>query len=164
VARVYVGIGSNVGRDINIRSGVAALRATFGHLILSSVYKTKAVGFDGDDFYNLVAGFDTHADARRVAGQLRDIERRHGRVRLPHGGVTSRTLDIDMLLYDDLVIDEEGLTLPRSEIQRYAFVLGPLAEIASERRHPVLGLTYGELWDALRATAGPLMPVRFRWE
>ncbi len=162
--RVYISIGSNIERDINIRSGVAALREHFGDLTLSTVYESRAVGFEGDDFYNLVAGFDTELDAIAVNGVLRDIEHRHGRVR-GGSGFSSRTLDLDLLLYDDLVSHENGLALPRGEITKYAFVLCPLAEIAGQMRHPVNGKRYADLWQAFTSEQGlqPLWPVNFQW-
>jgi 2-amino-4-hydroxy-6-hydroxymethyldihydropteridine diphosphokinase len=143
--RVYVSIGSNVEREKNIASAVQALRAAYGPLTLSSVYESPPLGFDGDDFYNLVAAFDTGETPQEVRTRLLDIERAHGRVR-QGGGWHSRTLDLDLLLYDDLVLEQDDLLLPRPEIERYAFVLAPLAEIAPEQRHPSAGLTYAEMW------------------
>ncbi len=160
MARVYVSIGSNIGREQNIRSGVAELTAGFGPLILSSVYESEAVGFSGDSFYNLVAGFATALTPQQVAEQLRAIEERHGRVR--NGPrFSSRTLDIDLLLYDDLVLHEGKLDIPRDEITRNAFVLWPLAEIAPELKHPELGTSYAALWESFDKASQPLWPVPF---
>jgi len=162
MARVYVSIGSNIDRDRSIRGGVADLREAFGELTLSSVYESEAVGFDGDDFYNLVAGFDTDMGVNEVAALLREIEDRHGRVR-SGPRFSSRTLDIDLLLYDDLDTDSDGLSLPRDEITKNAFVLWPLAEIAPDAVHPVLNKRYRDLWDAFDKTKQPLRPVAFAW-
>src|SRR5690606_8668737 len=97
MARVYVSIGSNIDRAANIRAGVAALRERYGQITLSPVYDSRAVGFDGGDFYNLVAAFDTGEGVDEVAAWLREIERRQGRVRAtPSGSFVSRTLDIDL--------------------------------------------------------------------
>lgn len=159
MARVYVSIGSNIERDKNIRAGLEALRARFGALQLSTIYQTRSVGFDGEDFYNLVAGFDTADDVQAVAEALHAIEAAHGRLHSV-GKFAARTLDIDLLLYDDLVLNEAGLQLPRGEITRYAFVLGPLAEIAGERRHPVLGQRFAELWAAFAEDKSDLRPVQ----
>lgn len=165
MAKVYVSIGSNVDRAANIRSGVRALQARFGAVRLSSVYDTPAVGFSGDDFYNLVAAFDTLADVHEVAAFLHETERRHGRAKRGAGRrYTPRTLDMDLLLYGDLVLEGPDLRLPRAEILQHAFVLGPLAEIAAGERHPELGLSFGELWARLVEGGASLEAVEFDWE
>ncbi|NIP73669.1 MAG: 2-amino-4-hydroxy-6-hydroxymethyldihydropteridine diphosphokinase [Gammaproteobacteria bacterium] len=158
MARVYVSVGSNIDRARNVRACLAALRERFGELIVSTIYETGAVGFDGDDFYNLVVGFDTGQDVHAVARILRAIEDRQKRER-GAGRFTPRTLDLDLLLYDDLVLHGDGLQLPRGEVTRYAFVLRPLAEVAGDRVHPTRGRTIGELWQAFDASGERLEPV-----
>jgi 2-amino-4-hydroxy-6-hydroxymethyldihydropteridine diphosphokinase len=145
VALCFVSIGSNVERDINIRSGLQALHREFGPLLLSSIYDTEPVGFSGASFLNLAAGFHTGETALSVAQSLSRIEHEHGRSRdIERFG--PRTLDLDLLLYDDLVASGNGLKLPRPEIIKYAFILEPLAEIAPDLRHPGDGKYYAELW------------------
>ncbi len=146
MAMVYVSIGSNVERRRNIVSCLQSLRDQFGELWVSAVYENEAVGFDGDNFYNLVVGFHTELQPRELGPVFRKIESEHGRVR---GGerFSSRTLDVDLLLYDDRVLKEEGLDVPRDEITRYAFVLKPLAELAPDLIHPELHKTMRELWQ-----------------
>jgi 2-amino-4-hydroxy-6-hydroxymethyldihydropteridine diphosphokinase len=162
MARVYVSIGSNIDRAVHIRAGVAGLCARYRAVVLSTVYETKAVGFEGDDFYNMVAGFDAEHDVRGVAAGLREIERAAGRGRGAERFV-ARTLDLDLLLYDDLVMDDGSIKLPRAEILKYGFVLGPLAEIARDRLHPVLGVSFGDLWGAFDSSGESLVPVAFAW-
>jgi 2-amino-4-hydroxy-6-hydroxymethyldihydropteridine diphosphokinase len=161
VTCVYVSIGSNIEREHNVHSGLDALRACYGELIESSVYESEAFGFKGDNFYNLVVGFDTGEDVHALAAALQDIEDCHGRAR--NGPqISSRTLDLDLLLYGDLVIREPGLILPRREILKHAFVLLPLSEIAGQLRHPLNGKTYEELWRAFDKSNQELWPVRNR--
>lgn len=144
MTRAYVSLGSNIEPERNLRRALDALRARFGPLALSSVYRSRAVGFDGDDFLNLVAAFDSDEGPEAVAAALHAIEDAQGRDRQAPR-FSSRTLDLDLLLYGDRVIERPGLRLPRAEIEEQAFVLLPLAELAPGLVHPVLGVTIGEL-------------------
>lgn len=158
--RVWLSIGSNIDREKNIRGAVRVLRDVFGELVLSRVYESKAVGFEGAPFYNMVVGLDTDWPLAIINRYLREIELAHGRQR---GGerFSSRTLDIDLLTYGEEV-DETGLVdIPRKEITNCAFVLLPLSEVAGAERHPMDGRTYGELWKAFAQTGQPLWPVEF---
>ena len=157
MVRVYVSIGSNIDRDHNIATALRLLETSFGALQRSSVYESDAVGFDSDPFYNLVVGFDTRYSPREIQDMLHCIEEASGRTRTT--GLSARTLDLDLLLYDDLVIDADGLVLPRADINRYAFVLGPLAEIAGEQRHPVSGERYADMWSTFDAAGQTLSRI-----
>lgn len=158
MAQAYVAVGSNIDPETNIRSALRQLRAAYGRLAISTVYQSPAQGFVADDFYNLVIGFETTESPHALRDRLARIEQAHGRVRYDRG-LHARTLDLDLLAYDDLVLRTEELTLPRPEIARYAFVLRPLAEIASEQKHPETGITYGEMWTRFDAARQPLRPV-----
>ena len=161
--RVWLSLGSNRERERNLRAAVVALRREYGPLILSPVYESQAVGFDGDPFLNLVAGFDTEQLPERLVEELHTIEADHGRVR-GQARFGPRTLDIDLLLYGELVQTGGGIRVPRDEITRYAFILRPLAEVAGTQRHPVTGKTFRELWYAFDADDQPLRPVELEFE
>ncbi|MGR9071608.1 MAG: 2-amino-4-hydroxy-6-hydroxymethyldihydropteridine diphosphokinase [Gammaproteobacteria bacterium] len=149
--RGFISIGSNIDKEKNIPSSINALREEFGELIVSSVYETEPIGFEGENFYNLVVGFDSELPAKAVAKRLREIERRHGRTR-ECKKFSARTLDLDLLLYGGYVISDGRLQIPRDEITRYAFVLEPLAEIAPELRHPITHIKYSTLWEKFDKT------------
>ncbi|HCS27849.1 MAG TPA: 2-amino-4-hydroxy-6-hydroxymethyldihydropteridine diphosphokinase [Spongiibacteraceae bacterium] len=145
---VFVGVGSNVDRELNIRSGLAALGREFGDIESSSVYCSEAVGFAGDAFLNLVIRFTTELTVAELGQRLRAIETAHGReANMPK--FSSRTLDLDILLYGDASGEVDGVTLPREEVVYNAFVLRPLAELAPESKHPRLGKTFARLWAEL---------------
>ncbi len=144
--RGYISIGSNIEREKNIFSSLRALEKQFGKLHVSSIFETEPVGFTGDPFYNLVVGFDSELDVQAVAKILREIEMQHGRTRNSHK-FSARTLDLDLLLYGDLILKEGRLQIPRDEITHYAFVLEPLAEIAPDLQHPVSKQRFADLWE-----------------
>jgi len=157
---IYISLGSNIDREQNTRSGVQALRDAFGELELSSVYESEAVGFEGDAFYNMVIACSVDVPVMQVNRILRDIEDSYGRDR-SGPKFSSRTLDLDLLLYDDLVIEQDGLVLPRGEILKNAFVLWPLAEIAPDLVHPLAGKSYAQLWQAFDKSKESLHPIEF---
>lgn len=152
----YVGIGSNIEPARHVRMALAELARLHGELVSSSVYRSRAEGFQGDDFLNLVVGFRTNESAQSVVAGLERLHDAAGRVRGP-SSFASRTLDLDLLLYGDEVIPE--LKVPREDIARYGFVLGPLAEIAPELRHPVTGETMAELWARFDRERHPMQKL-----
>lgn len=161
MAQIYISLGSNIDRDKNIRAGLDALYLALGDLVLSQVYESEAVGFDGSHFLNLVAGAETDLSISELDELFKYIESKNGRVR---GGAkfAPRTLDIDLLLYDQLITDT-GVILPREEILHNAFVLLPLAEIATELKHPLAGKTYQQLWQGFPQDSQQLWSISFDW-
>ncbi|MBS0216254.1 MAG: 2-amino-4-hydroxy-6-hydroxymethyldihydropteridine diphosphokinase [Proteobacteria bacterium] len=140
-------LGSNVDPLRHLQAAADALRARFGEVRLSSIHRYPAVGFAGGDFLNAAAVIDTDLDPQSLNDWLHALEDAHGRDRSgPRFG--DRTLDIDIVYYDDLVMEGEGhLQLPRSEI-RHAFVLKPLAEIAPGFIDPLKRESLMALWAA----------------
>lgn len=144
--RVFLGLGSNVDPEDNLASGIRALEEAFGEVRLSPAYRTRAVGFEGDDFINLVAECSTSMQPLELKAWLNELEDRHGRAR----GVpkfSDRTLDIDVLLYGDLWFRVPGLELPRPEIETFAHVLRPLADLAPDLVHPSRRKNISALWQ-----------------
>jgi len=157
--RVWLSLGSNIDPESNIRLAVDTLRRIFGSLVLSGVYKSEAVGFDGASFLNMIVGLDTDMAAPQLMERLRGVEDQQGRIRDDRDKNAPRTLDIDLLTYGNLPVQVGRVLLPRDEITRYAFVLLPLAEVAGGEVHPLTGLTYGELWAAFDKSEQSLNPV-----
>ncbi|GAA5083175.1 2-amino-4-hydroxy-6-hydroxymethyldihydropteridine diphosphokinase [Lysobacter panacisoli] len=147
MSRAYLSLGSNVDAVAHLRAAVQALRERFGDVVLSPVYRTRAVGFDGPDFHNAAAIVDTDLDPHALNRWLHALEDAHGRDRSgPRYG--DRTLDIDIVLFDGLSLEGEGnLRIPRPEL-KHAFVLRPLAEIAPDVIVPGTGRTLAQLWAA----------------
>ncbi|AOS96740.1 Bifunctional folate synthesis protein [Microbulbifer aggregans] len=162
MAQVFLSLGSNIDRAKHIRAGLDALAKAFGDLNVSTVFESEAVGFEGENFYNLVVGMHTDLPVGQLASRLREIEDANGRVR---GGAkfSARTLDIDILTYDDLAGEFDGVKLPRGEIVKNAFVLQPLAELVPARRHPLTGETFAEMWEHYDKDKQKLWPVHFSW-
>lgn len=162
MTRVYLSLGSNIHRHKHIHAALDALADAFGELIISPVYESKSVGFDGSNFFNLVVGVDTDLPIAELSDQLKQIENDNGRVR-SGPKFSPRTLDIDILTYGDFIGVEHGVELPRTEITKNAFVLLPLAEIAGTEKHPALLNSYDELWESYDKASQSLWRVDFIW-
>jgi len=155
MSKAYLSLGSNREPEHHLREAIAALRKHFGAIVLSPVYRTAAVGFEGGDFLNAAAIVDTALDPFALNAWLHALEDAHGRDRSgPRFG--DRTLDIDIVLFDDLMLQGDGhpgsspgqaLQIPRDEL-KHAFVLRPLAEIAPDVIVPGQTHTLMEMWDA----------------
>lgn len=156
MARAYLSLGSNLEPRRYLPAAIVALRERFGDIAVSPAYRSKSVGFVGADFINLAVGLDTELSPEALNDWLHALEDRHGRRRdVPR--YSDRTLDIDIVFYDALVIDGPGhLQLPRKEL-KHAFVLRPLADIAPGFRHPQSGRSMAELWAAFPQEREPLI-------
>lgn len=160
MARACLSLGSNLEPEAHLRAAISELQARFDEVRVSRVYRTRAVGFDGGDFLNAAAVIETDLEPEALDTWLHALEDAHGRDRSgPRFG--DRTLDIDLVLYDERIVDGPGhLRVPREEL-RHAFVLRPLAEIAPDMVEPRSGRTLAELWAqsperdvAMEAVAG----------
>lgn len=158
MARVYLGIGSNSQPEVNLKLGVRELARRFDLLATSFVYLNKAIGFEGDDFLNAVVCVDTKMSPDNICVQLEEIHKLAGRQR-DTDPFSSRTLDIDLLLYDYLVMETPPVMVPRPDVLDYSFVLGPLAEIAPDYIHPLSGKTIAWHWAAFAVDSHPLVRV-----
>lgn len=162
MARVFVSIGSNIDRYQHITAALDELDQQFSGLLISPVYQSESVGFEGDDFLNLVAAFDCEKTVGELLAWLREVEDNNGR-RRDGPKFSSRTLDIDILTYDEVAGEVDGIELPREEIITNAFVLRPLADIAPDVLHPGLHCSYQSLWNGFDKTRQKLWPVDFSW-
>ncbi|WP_223668661.1 2-amino-4-hydroxy-6-hydroxymethyldihydropteridine diphosphokinase [Kangiella shandongensis] len=162
MATVYISIGSNQDAERQIRYGLKQLGYYFSDLNISRVYESEAVGFEGDNFLNLVASARTQMTISQVDRAFKQIEKDAGRVR-GEAKFSNRILDIDLLLYDEIVC-EKPIRLPRGEVLYHAFVLQPLAEIAPNVKHPVEDETYQQLWQTFsKKEEQRLWPIDFDW-
>ena len=162
MAHIYLGLGSNIEPEKNLGRAVRELRRKYGELEISAVYRSAAVGFDGDDFLNLVVGLQSDDEPLEMVEEIERLHNLVGRVRGSEKWA-ARPLDIDLLLYNDEVIDERPVRVPRSDILEYSFVLRPLAELAPNLKHPVTGKTMLEHWQAFDADSHPLELVNIQF-
>ena len=161
MARIFISIGSNIEAEHYFNAALKALSTSFSNLCLSSVFESEAVGFDGSNFLNMVVAADTQLDIAQVVAVFKRIEQDNGR-KVGAKKFSPRTLDLDLLLYDDCVVSAP-VELPRAEITTNAFVLWPLAEIAPNLAHPVEQQTYQALWDNYDKSQQKLWPIEFYW-
>lgn len=145
MTRVYVAAGSNIEPAHHLRTALQALRVAYPSLVVSPAYRNRAVGFSGDDFINLVVGFATDEPVVAVREQLQRIETLCGRPPLAPKWAP-RSMDLDILLYGELVSNEPGLVIPRPDLLRRPYMLKPMADIAPDVLHPVQHKSMRELW------------------
>jgi 2-amino-4-hydroxy-6-hydroxymethyldihydropteridine diphosphokinase len=158
MGRAYLSLGSNIEPAQHLRSALAALRERFGEVRVSPVYRTPAVGFDGEDFLNAAAIIETDLEPFALNDWLHALEDAHGRDRSgPRFG--PRPLDIDIVFYDALTLDGPGhLQIPRDEL-KHAFVLKPLADLAPDYVHPRIGRSLAALWAGSGLSLGPVVDL-----
>jgi 2-amino-4-hydroxy-6-hydroxymethyldihydropteridine diphosphokinase len=162
VTTVLVAAGSNVEPVGNLRRALDALAARYPGLRCSRAYRNPAVGFEGEDFINLVVAFDTADEVGSVIERLHEAESLCGRPRQAPKWAP-RSMDLDILLFGDTVCDRPGLVLPRPDLVRRAYMLGPAAELAPGVIHPTLGATLAELWQGFEQASHPLQVVDIGW-
>ena len=162
MATVYLGLGSNESPEENLRLAISELRQRYGDLDISSVYRSTAVGFEGEDFLNLVVGLRSDDSPQTLCNEIELIHNLAGRVR-GSDNWESRPLDIDLLLYNDLIEDARPVRVPRDDILQYSFVLRPISELAPNLAHPVTGKTMLEHWQEFDPTSHPLELTDVVW-
>ncbi|KFL36488.1 2-amino-4-hydroxy-6-hydroxymethyldihydropteridine diphosphokinase [Arenimonas donghaensis] len=154
MSTAWLSLGSNLDPAANLAGAARALREAFGDVVFSPVYRTPAVGFDGPDFLNAAAIIRTSFSPVELNDWLHALEQAFGRDR-SGPRFSNRPLDIDIVFFDDLVLEGPGnLKLPRPELQ-HAFVLKPLADIAPRHTVPGDGRTLAELWAAHPGASSP---------
>ncbi|RTE87705.1 MULTISPECIES: 2-amino-4-hydroxy-6-hydroxymethyldihydropteridine diphosphokinase [Gammaproteobacteria] len=153
---VFLGLGSNINREHNIKAAIQLLEKEFSELRASKVYENEAIGFEGPPFFNLVVAVETDKPLLDVQKLCKDIEVQLGREeKAPR--FSSKTLDIDILLYGkEITAAKPGIPkLPRTEITEQAYVLKPLSELAPYLQHPETQVTFLDIWKAYNAKEQP---------
>jgi 2-amino-4-hydroxy-6-hydroxymethyldihydropteridine diphosphokinase len=163
MALLTLSLGSNLEPAYHIEQALDGLYACFGELQLSSVYESKAVGFEGGNFLNMVVAAETDLELVKISRLIKALETRHGRQH-DQARFSSRTLDIDILTLGDLNGECHGMVLPRPEITVNAYVLWPMSEVCPDREDPHSKQTYAALWSAYDRSRQQLWPINFDWQ
>lgn len=144
---VYLSLGSNLGDKINnLQTTINLIDSKVGDvLLISSVYQTKAEGFVGEDFLNCCVSLRTSMEPKILIKELINIESQNGRLRSNRNIYESRSIDIDILFYEDKIINQHNLTIPHPRMNERNFVIKPLLDIAKSKIHPVLNRTISEI-------------------
>jgi 2-amino-4-hydroxy-6-hydroxymethyldihydropteridine diphosphokinase len=155
---VFVAAGSNVEPEKNLARACREITWTWPDAIFSRAYRNKAVGFEGPDFINMVLGFKSDDRIETVLTRLRDIEVICGRARNSPKWA-SRAMDLDVLLFGSRVEKTDDYILPRPDLLKRPYMLGPMAEIAPAVMHPTAHKTIAELWREFDRDAHTMVPV-----
>ena len=147
--QVFISIGSNIDPLKNIDKVKILLNNLF-ECTFSGLYETAAEGFEGNDFVNCVVGFKTDIDPTQLNDKLKNIEKNMGRTDRQKG-MSNRIIDLDLILYGDLILNDKYLSLPSDDIEKYSFILEPLVEIAGDIRHPVSMQSFKSLLMELKS-------------
>jgi 2-amino-4-hydroxy-6-hydroxymethyldihydropteridine diphosphokinase len=158
---IYISVGSNVDKEKHTKAGLQGMYQAFGELTLSSVFESESVGFEGNNFYNLVVKTSTKLSIEEVCRFLKKIEQDNKRQR-GEQKFAPRTLDLDLLLYDSKVTTTP-IELPRPEVLYNAFVLKPLTEIAADEIHPIVNKSYANLWQEYDQSQQKLWAIKLDW-
>lgn len=158
---ILISVGSNIDKSKNTDAGLNALAKAFDDVAVSPTYESESVGFDGDTFFNLVVSAQTDLSVESVCEILKRIEDENGRIRGSQK-FASRTLDLDLLTFDELVI-HKPIILPREEILYNAFVLRPLADLVPTQIHPIVKKTYQSLWQEYDKQQQNLWLADYTW-
>ena len=161
MTKVFFGVGSNIKPEENIVLAVREIKDIFDDVIVSPVYKNKSVGFEGNDFLNLVISCSTKMSVYDIGDFIEQVHNLSGRKKKSNKYL-SRTLDIDLLMFGDHIIQDSKIHIPRDDILKYSFVLKPLVDIAPESIHPITKSSFSEHWDRMDKTENPLIPVEIK--
>ena len=161
MTEVFFGIGSNINPEENITLAVREIKNIFDDVIVSPVYKNKSVGFEGSDFLNLVVSCSTKLSVYEVNDFIEQVHNLSGRERQSNKYL-SRTLDIDLLMFGDNIIEDDKIHIPRDDILKYTFVLRPLVDIAPESIHPITQSSFLDHWERMDKSENPLIPVEIK--
>jgi 2-amino-4-hydroxy-6-hydroxymethyldihydropteridine diphosphokinase len=138
--KAFLSIGSNIDAKTNIKK-VKNILDSYFDVTYSSIIQTSAEGFKGKDFLNLVCFFDTKLNPNELTDLLKNIEKNMGRT-VSQKGMSDRIIDLDLILYGDLILKRDGIEVPSSDITKYKFILDPLVEIAGDYIHPETNKTF----------------------
>jgi len=147
----YLSLGSNVGdRTDNLKNVINSIENLVGKVNkISKFYENPAIGFDGDNFVNICVEVVTHLSPNELLNSLLKIENEYGRKRLKSGEYSSRIIDIDIIFYEDLIINQNGLVIPHPRMQSRHFVLTPMCDLNPDFIHPISGLKISQLIDEI---------------